>query len=158
MINKSQILSFKNNGYVILKKYISKNKIKILKNEIEKIAKKHQIQNIFSHKKNSFWKNNFKQLDDLRLELSYKNKIFNNFFNTKLFFSDTSRIKNKKSKKFKVDKIRFNIPTFKNKLHPWHQDEITWPNSIPLFSSTSTKGTQKVTGFCLILFGQVISS
>lgn len=130
MINKSQILNLKNNGYVILKKYINKNKIKNLKKEIESIAQKHQIKNIFSSKEDLFWKKNFNQLNNLRLELNYKNKIFENFFNTKIFFSDTSRIKNKKSKKFKVDKIRFNIPTFKNKLHPWHQDEITWPNKI----------------------------
>ena len=128
MINKFQIKSFKSNGYVVLKGYLSKDKIKNLKKEIEIISKKYDIKNIFSSQKKSFWKKNFKQLNNLRLELNYKNKIFNNFFNTKLFFSDTSKIKNKKSKKFKVDKIRFNIPTFKNKLHPWHQDEITWPN------------------------------
>lgn len=128
MINKSQILSFKNNGYVILRKYLSENKIKTLKKEIELISKKHQIKNIFASKKDLFWKKNFKKLNNLRLELNYNNKRFDNFFNSKLFYSDTSRIKKKKSSKFKVDKIRFNIPALKSKLHPWHQDEITWPN------------------------------
>ena len=128
MINKSQILSFKNNGYVILRKYLSENKIKTLKREIELISQKHKIKNIFVSKKDLFWKKNLKRLDNLRLELNYNNKRLDNFFNSKLFYSDTSRIKKKKSFKFKVDKIRFNMPSLKRKLHPWHQDEITWPN------------------------------
>ena len=59
MINKSQITSFKSNGYVILKGYLSKNKIKNLKKVIEIISKKYDIKNIFSSQKNSFWKKKF---------------------------------------------------------------------------------------------------
>ena len=56
MINKSQIASFKSNGYVILKGYLSKDKIKKLKKEIEIISKKYDIKNIFSSQKKPFGK------------------------------------------------------------------------------------------------------
>ncbi len=129
-MNKSQILSFKTNGYVVLRKYLNKKKIKILRKEVDSISKKFLIKNIFDKKKNIFWKKNFKKLNQIRLELNYNNNLFKKFFHTKKFLNDTSKLKSNVSRKFEIDKVRFNIPTFKNKLHPWHQDEITWPNKV----------------------------
>tara|TARA_A100001011_G_scaffold335050_1_gene363748 strand:+ start:538 stop:1218 length:681 start_codon:yes stop_codon:yes gene_type:complete len=129
-MKKNFLKNYEKAGYVVIKNFISKKEIKILKKEVELISNKYDIKNIFKSKEKSFWKKNLNLLNKIRLELNYNNKTFQNFYRLKKFFDVTKKIKKKNSKKFTIDKVRFNIPGNKKSAHPWHQDEITWPNKI----------------------------
>ena len=84
----------------------------------------------FFLKKKIFWEKNSEKLNDIRLHLINKNKVFKKFYKYKKFYLISQKLKNKKVSKFSVDKVRFNIPSLKNTFLPWHQDEITWPKKI----------------------------
>lgn len=117
-------------GFVVLKNVIPKNKITALRKEVIKICRKKKIEDVFLPKKKIFWKKNSEKLNEIRLYLNYKNKVFKKFYKYKKFYTISQKLKNKKVSKFSVDKVRFNIPSLKKTFLPWHQDEITWPKKV----------------------------
>ena len=129
-MNNKEAELLKTHGFVIIRNFISKNKIVKLKNEVEKVSKKYGIPKIFEKKEMNWWKENFEHLNSIKIELNYRNKVFRDFYKYKKLFSKTETLIKKKSKKFKVDKVRFNVPNKHNQIYPWHQDEITWPDKL----------------------------